>query len=370
MKKRGARVLLGLSGGVDSALAALILQKQGFEVIAARMSVYNGPDLAAGSRGGCYGRSDVEDTASAAALAHSLKIPFSVIDVSLPFSELVLENFRGEYLAGRTPNPCIRCNELIKFGKFPELALESGLDFDYIATGHYARVVFCSEGTNIPDPEGQPRLWRGCDQLKDQSYFLYRLSREQLSRTIFPLGELTKVQTRQMAAQNGLSVHDRPDSQDFYGGNYLDLLSIKDREGRIVDSSGKELGRHQGCWRFTPGQRKGLGVCSPEPLYVLKIDAGRNEVVVGPSVENAFGGCFIHDFKFLQPHPPSSGTILLARLRSSQPLIEVKVGEVDSEGRLEVEFLTPQSGLAPGQSLVLYEDQMVVGGGQACAWAN
>ena len=356
LKNKGKRVLLGLSGGVDSALAALILQQQGYEVIAARMRVYVGPDI--GLPGvGCYGRSDADDTASAESLAKKLGIPFITIDLSHDFKNVVLSNFCSEYQSGRTPNPCVRCNELIKFNKFPELARQAGAEFDLMATGHYARIDF--------SPKGHPRLLRGLDRMKDQSYFLYRLSSEQLAHTIFPLGDFTKVETRKMAADQGLPVHDRPDSQDFFGGNYLDLMNIPDKKGLIVDTSGRKLGEHFGHWRFTPGQRKGLGVCRPMPLYVLKIDPNSNEVVVGPAEENIFKGCFIQDLKFggANQSPPPAGTVLQARLRSSQPLIEAQVGEFDENGRLEVIFTSPQPGLAPGQSLVFYDDEVVVGGG-------
>ena len=321
------------------------------------MRVYVGADI--GLPGvGCYGRSDASDTASAESLATKLGIPFKTIDLSPDFKNLVMDNFCGEYQSGRTPNPCVRCNELVKFGEFPKLARQAGLEFDFMATGHYAR-------TDL-SPQGHPRLLRGRDRFKDQSYFLYRLSSEQLAHTIFPLGDLTKVETRKMAADRGLPVHDRPDSQDFFGGNYLDLLNIPDKEGLVVDSSGRKLGHHLGYWRFTPGQRKGLGVCRPVPLYVIKIDPSSNEVMVGPAEENIFTGCFIYDFKFggiNQSPPPPAGTLLQARLRSSQPLIEAKVGELDPSGKLKVDFTIPQPSLAPGQSLVFYDDEVVVGGG-------
>ena len=364
----GRRVLVGLSGGVDSAAAAMILLDQGYEVAAVRMKVYDGPGHEA-VISGCYGRGDNEDTAAAEAMARRLGLPFQVIDCSEAYGKLVLEYFRSEYLAGRTPNPCIRCNQTVKFGALLELAAQSEVweqsgsskspahhqGFDFFATGHYARIE--------TDPEsGEPLLKRGLDYKKDQSYFLYRLSRERLTRTLFPLGGMTKEEVRRLAAARGLAVHDRPDSQDFYGGNYVDLLNAADRPGNIVDSGGRVLGRHRGFWRYTPGQRRGLGVTGPEPLYVLRVNAERNEVVVGPAAENAFTGCFIADTNFLRPRP-APGARLKARMRSSQPLKDVVVTSVHDDGRLGVEFDRPMSGLAPGQSLVLYQDDVVVGGG-------
>lgn len=348
------RVLLGLSGGVDSGLAALMLQERGYQVTAVRMSVYAGPDdgrLTAG----CYGRSAEEDTASAESLARRLDIPFMVLDCSQPYQELVLDYFRREYLAGRTPNPCVRCNWMVKFGALWRAAEAAGIAFDFFATGHYARIERSSE-------TGSPLLKRGLDPRKDQSYFLYRLSPEQLARTLFPLGELTKDEVRRRAAAYGLAVHDRPDSQDFYGGDYVELLGVPDREGMIVDPAGRVLGRHQGFWRFTPGQRKGLGVAGGVPLYVLRVVPERNEVVVGTAEENASGGCLLEDLNFLAPEP-APGTRLKARLRSSQPLQDVTVSGRDEAGRLRVDFGKKLSGLAPGQSLVLYQDDVVIGGG-------
>ncbi|MDR2945964.1 MAG: tRNA 2-thiouridine(34) synthase MnmA [Candidatus Adiutrix sp.] len=370
----GKKVLVGLSGGVDSAVAALTLLESGYEVVAARMKVYSGPGQP-GLLSGCYGRDDAEDLASAAAMARRLGLPFREIDCSAAYRELVMDYFRAEYLAGRTPNPCVRCNQTVKFGAFleavraqcgPNSAEPCGhhrscdgerplWGFDFFATGHYARIE--------ADPiSGEPTLKRGRDPKKDQSYFLYRLSREQLARTLFPLGAMTKEEVRRRAAEHGLAVHDRPDSQDFYGGDYADLLGEPDRPGNILDSAGRVLGRHRGFWRYTPGQRRGLGVTGPAPLYVLSINAKRNEVVVGPAEENAFPGCLLADTNFLQPEP-EPGTRLMARMRSSQPLKEVIVGSRDAEGRLAVEFVQPMSGLAPGQSLVLYRDDAVVGGG-------
>lgn len=351
---RGRRVLVGLSGGVDSAVAALLLKERGFEVICARMKVYDGPDDPALAYG-CYGRGADDDEKSARAMAKALGLEFRVLPCADPWRELVLDYFRAEYLAGRTPNPCVRCNEAVKFGLFPRLAEALGLKFDFFATGHYVRLA--------ADPDsGRLTLKRAADAAKDQSYFLYRLKAESLSRLIFPLGDFSKEEVRALARSAGLKAHDRPDSQDFYGGNYVDLLDQPDRPGNIVDSAGKVLGRHQGFWRYTPGQRKGLGVCGPEPLYVLKIRPKENEVVVGPAAENNFEGCLAEDLNFFLPLP-APGAELMAKMRSAQPLQPVTAEGLDEAGRLKVDFKKSLSGLAPGQSLVLYRDDLVVGGG-------
>lgn len=353
LEDAGRRVLLGLSGGVDSGVAALLLKERGFAVTAARMIVSDGLEDESLAYG-CYGRGGTEETKSARRLADQLDIPFLTIDCSRPFRELVLDYFRREYLAGRTPNPCVRCNETVKFGAFFAKAQDICPEFDFFATGHYVRTAPWP-GTDLIT------IRRGADTAKDQSYFLYRLKADMLARTVFPLGEMTKGQVRALAAERGLVVHNKPDSQDFYGGDYADLLREQDREGLIVDSSGRVLGRHRGFWHYTPGQRKGLGVPAAHPLYVLRVDPENNEVVVGPAAENTYQGCWIADLHFTAP-PPESGKRLLGRMRSSQPLRGMAVGDRQTN-LLRINFDRPVSGLAPGQSLVLYEDDLVVGGG-------
>ncbi|UQZ89689.1 tRNA 2-thiouridine(34) synthase MnmA [Deltaproteobacteria bacterium Smac51] len=351
---RKKRVLVGMSGGVDSSVTAALLMESGYEVIGARMRVYNGPGDPALTYG-CYGRDDSDDLKAAEDLARRLNIDFHIIDCTALYEEKVLGYFRDEYLAGRTPNPCIRCNQTVKFEALPLLAERQGLEFDFFATGHYARTEHSVE-------HGGPVLKRGSDLRKDQSYFLYRLSREQLGRTLFPLGEFTKEQVRAMAAERGFPVHNRPDSQDFYGGDYVALLNIPDRAGAIVDTSGRVLGRHQGFWRYTPGQRKGLGVPAAHPLYVLRVVPEENQVVVGPASEDSYDGCFIGGMNFFLPLP-ARGARLMARLRSAQRLREVIVGPETPDGLMRIDFAEPMSGLAPGQSLVMYQDDVVVGGG-------
>jgi tRNA-specific 2-thiouridylase len=353
-RARKERVLIGLSGGVDSAVAAVLLLERGYEVTGVTMAVYDGPPaLSRGSA--CYDCGEGEDIAAAAALADMLGIPFHVFDCAGPYRETVLAYFRKTYLAGETPNPCVRCNSLLKFGLLPALARQKGLDHAYFATGHYARVV--------PVPRfGRHLLSRGRDIRKDQSYFLYRLTREQLDRALFPLGDMTKEEVRALAARHRLPMRDTPDSQDFYSGDYTELLAVQDRPGNIVDTAGRIVGRHSGFWRFTPGQRKGLGIAADAALYVVRVDALRNEVVVGPYGQSLRSGCLIGDLCLHIP-PAEAGEALRARMRSSQPPIPVAARPGPAPDLLAVDFAEPQQGVAPGQSLVLYLDDLVVGGG-------
>lgn len=340
------RVLVGFSGGVDSAMTAVLLRERGHEVALATMAV------ADGSGQGC---GVTQDLSAARALAEKLALPLTVVDCGKPYRKLVLDYFRDEYLAGRTPNPCVRCNLLVKFGLFPELARRQGLRFDRFATGHYARIQY------RPD-FGRHVLMRGVDTAKDQSYFLYRLDADTLSRTLFPLGAMRKDEVRALARERGLAVHDKPDSQDFYAGDYADLLGVAETPGNIVDVRGKVLGTHRGYWRFTPGQRRGLGVAFTEPLYVIAVRPERNEVVAGTGAERMRRGCVIGDTLF-NPEPPPAGARLRGRLRSAQPFRGMRIGEAPPDGGMLVLFDEPVSGVAPGQSLVLYDGDRVVGGG-------
>ncbi len=335
------RILVGFSGGVDSAVTALLLRKQGHDVTAVTMRV---------DRPGIQGCGNAGDAEAARGLAEKLALPFQSIDCSREFAEEVIGDFRREYLAGRTPNPCVRCNSTVKFGALWRRAEAAGLDFDLFATGHYARI----------DPNG-PRLLRGVDPVKDQSYFLYRLSAAQLAKTVFPLGEFRKSEVRELARAWGVPVHDKADSQDFFAGEYAALLSQPDREGEIVDSEGKVLGRHNGFWHFTIGQRKGICVPYREALYVIRLEAENNRVVVGTKKEQMSGGCVIGDLCF-PVLPPRPGTACLGKVRSAQPLRAMTVGEL-REGELTVAFAEPIQGVAPGQSLVLYDGEAVLGGG-------
>ena len=351
---RKEHVLIGLSGGVDSAVAALLLLEQGYAVTGVTMSVYDGPPAPARSSA-CYDCGEGEDIAAAAALAELLGIPFHVFDCAGPYRETVLDYFRETYLAGETPNPCVRCNARLKFGLLPALARRQGLRHDFFSTGHYARALF------VPSL-GRHCLYRGLDARKDQSYFLYRLTREQLGRALFPLGGMTKERVRALAARHCLPMRDTPDSQDFYSGNYTELLGMEDRPGNIVDAAGRVVGRHSGFWRFTPGQRRGLGIAADSALYVLGVDAARNEVTVGPYGQSLRPGCLIGD---LCLHVPlaEAGENLRARMRSSQTPFPVAVREGPDRDRLAVDFAEPQQGVAPGQSLVLYREDLVIGGG-------
>ena len=246
------KVAVGISGGVDSSVAALLLKERGCDVVGVTMTL---------------GRADEEKSISEAKdAARRIGIPLLVFDLAQAWRENVLDDIRSTYLAGRTPNPCVRCNETVKFGLLPRLAFALGCE--RFATGHYARV------------EGG-RLFRGIDPAKDQSYFLYRVNPEILSRTLLPLGGMTKAEVREKARHFGLEVADKDDSQDFCGGDPMAVVAAGEREGNIITAKGKILGRHRGFWNYTIGKRKGLGIGGGTPYYVIALRPETNEVGVG-----------------------------------------------------------------------------------------
>ncbi len=338
-------VAVGLSGGVDSTLAALLLQEQGYRIIGLTMSIYNKdiPNLKAAD-GACYGPSEKQDVQVVRELGKTYGFDVHVLDCSEEYKKYVLSYFKESYLSGVTPNPCVRCNEVMKFGLLRSKAIETGIQFDYFATGHYAR---------IQSQNDYFILQRGVDNKKDQSYFLYRLTQEQLGSTLFPLGDLTKEQVREMARARGLASAEKADSQDFYAGDYTDLLEQQPREGKIVHVDGRVLGKHQGFWHYTVGQRKGLGIAFPVPLFVVDIDAEHNQVIVGPAESTYVSEALIQNVIWGGLPLIHESIPVWVKYRSSGKMVEAVIEPY--ENGLRVLFEEPQRSVTRGQSLVCYD---------------
>ena len=353
------RLLVAMSGGVDSSIAAAMLVEAGHEVIGATMKTFcYGDDEVAASRKTCCGLEGIQD---ARRVADRLGIAHYVFDVEREFTRDVIDDFVAEYGRGRTPNPCVRCNSNTKFRDL--LRRGRVLGCDGVASGHYVR---------LDRSRGEPRLLRGADRSKDQSYFLWGLPSELLHRLHFPLGELTKPEVRARARELGLVTADKPESQEICfvpTGNYRDFLEKKLlpthpalSPGPIVDYRGRVLGRHDGYSGFTVGQRKGLGGGLPEPFHVLEIRPETREVVVGPRHMLDVRGVIVGDLNWLAGQPVP-GARLLAQIRYRSPVVPCRVVACDDESA-ELRFEEPARAVTPGQSSVFFDGDRVVGGGR------
>lgn len=351
------KILVGMSGGVDSSVVAAMLKNQGHEVIGATMSIWNKDTKFSGNinADSCFSPHEEQDIDAAKQICDNLGIPYYILDCSKRYQQMVLDNFKSEYKAGRTPNPCVMCNSYIKFSALPEEAKAQGIDFDKFATGHYAQIIFNEQNNRYA-------IKRGVDNTKDQSYFLYRLTQEQLSRVMMPLGGLIKKQVRELAVQYGLAVSDKPDSQDFYSGDINDILQNEPQIGNFVTQDGRILGQHQGIWNYTVGQRRGMGIAAERPLYVLGFNKDKNEVIVGFEEECERSGLIADNLCWSAIEGIYTPIECEAKIRSSQQPVAVKVTPFENK-QIQVDFFTKQKAIAPGQSVVLYKDDIILGGG-------
>lgn len=345
------KALIGMSGGVDSSVAAFLMRQAGFDCIGATMRLYTGQE-----DGTCCSLDDVEDARS---VAFRMGIPFYVFNFSRDFEEKVMDHFARSYRQGLTPNPCIECNRHLKFDRFLRRAYELGCD--YIVTGHYARIKQL--------PNGRWCLRKAVDEGKDQTYFLCTLTQEQLARTKLPLGGLTKAQTREIAEEQGFINARKRDSQDICfvpDGDYMSFLERytgeKSVPGNFLDESGAVVGQHKGAAGYTLGQRKGLGLAMGAPVYVCGKDMAANTVTVGPN-ESLFHKTLIaDDWNWMTINNLSEPIRVKAKARSRMAEQPATVYPMEN-GRARVVFDEPQRAITPGQAIVLYDGDLVVGGG-------
>jgi tRNA-specific 2-thiouridylase len=349
------RVVVGMSGGVDSSATAALLLEQGYDVVGITLKLWP-QDCVNRAEDKCCGPQAVSD---ARAVCHKLGVPYYLIDEAEEFQSTVIQYFADEYKAGRTPNPCVMCNQNLKFGRLIDRADQLGAQ--YIATGHFARLERRDDGRVL--------LKRGRDSRKDQSYFLFSLRQEQLARALFPLGEKTKSDTREVARHCNLKTADKEESMEICFvpdkdyGKFLQQANLAQKHrGEIVDLHGRVLGHHEGIEFYTIGQRKGLGLSSPQPLYVIELDAAANRVIVGDESALDRDEFVVDRCNWIPFDAPPEQIEVTAKIRYNHPGIAATL-TASNNGKVQVKLHAPQRAITPGQAAVFYQDDLVVGGG-------
>ncbi|NLC93496.1 MAG: tRNA 2-thiouridine(34) synthase MnmA [Treponema sp.] len=375
MPKKGDTVVVGMSGGVDSTLVAFTLKQKGCKVIGVTMSLWDGslPEVKSDKplKESCFGPGEEKNIAECEKFCAENGIEYHVIDVKETYKKEVLEYFKSEYRHGRTPNPCIRCNMMVKFGALLKGVQDLGINYDYFCTGHYARVVRPEEG--LYKSENRPFMIAGATDIsKDQTYFLYRVPSAVLEKVRFPLAMMKKTEVFELARNANLEAAQRSESQDFIGEEYFDLIfsDVPSKPGDIIDLDGHVLGKHRGIEHYTIGQRRGLGVAVNYPVYVHSIDVKNNLVVLAPNDALNSSGLVADDFVWAGNIEPNEEIEAMVKIRLASKPVSCKISEYKTkEGESfngkpwKIIFSEPQRAVAPGQSAVLYKDGVILGGG-------
>ena len=357
MKTKAKTIIaVGMSGGVDSTMVALMLKNKGYEVIGLTMQIWDNNPNIKGGNSGCYGPNEKNNIKDAQKAAKVIGIKHYIINLQEEYQKAVIEYFKKEYQKGRTPNPCVMCNSKIKFGLLIDKALKSGIKFDYFATGHYVRISYDEKNRLYS-------LKKGIDKTKDQSYFLYRLKQKQLAKVMFPLGSKKKSFIKQFAKDNGFEEYtNKKESQNFVECDSYSALLPAGKPGMIIDYNGKVLGEHQGITNYTLGQRKNINIGGlKEPYYVLKIDSKKNIIIVGPRRFTFFDKVSVRDINWIIPFNLVKDKIEV-KIRYGAELAKATFIS-KTKNKATLSFNKPQFAVTPGQSIVFYDKDIVVGGG-------